>query len=106
MTGCGGLPKAWARVLSAKGLEQATQIARWRDAARAPACLCEHGGGLGLDGADDWRLLGNAAHGVTRGYIHKVDATLVAAADKLSRAIWHAMTGEAGVVVPLNVEAR
>jgi hypothetical protein len=48
-------------------------------------------------------LLGHSARGVTAGYIHKPDPVLVAAADRVSRAIWRAMTGEAGeVVVPLR----
>jgi hypothetical protein len=40
---------------------------------------------------------------VTAGYIHKPDPVLVAAADRISRAIWRAMTGEADeVVVPMR----
>jgi integrase len=50
-------------------------------------------------------LLGHSAAkqgSVTRGYIHKVDAVLLAAADKASRYIWRAMAGETAEVVSLQ----
>lgn len=42
-------------------------------------------------------IIGHKKRGsnVTRGYVMKADATLLAAADKVSRYVWQAMTGEA-----------
>jgi hypothetical protein len=41
---------------------------------------------------------------VTAGYIHMVDTALIAAADKICRAIWQAMTGESSVVVEFRTQ--
>ena len=43
-------------------------------------------------------LLGHAGHGVTSGYIHKTDSSLIAAADNVSRYIWSALIGDTNVV--------
>ena len=50
-------------------------------------------------------LLGHSAAkkgSVTRGYIHKVDSVLLAAADKASRYVWRAMSGETAEVVSIH----
>ena len=44
-------------------------------------------------------LLGHAGHGVTAGYIHKVDPVLIAAANRVGDYIARAMEGETNVVV-------
>ena len=59
---------------------------------------------LGLSELTIATLLGHASAkegSVTRGYITKPDAVLLAAADKVSRYIWQAMTSEGGGVVEL-----
>jgi integrase len=57
---------------------------------------------LGLTVPTIAALLGHALGGVTEGYIHKVDAALIAAANRVSTYIARAMAGRASNVVPLK----
>jgi hypothetical protein len=52
-------------------------------------------------------LLGHAGSVVTSGYIHKVDAALIAAANRIADAIDGMMSGELGTtnVIPLQSRA-
>jgi integrase len=97
-----GLPKAWGRI-------------------RAPepfiASLTPHGlrhsfasvaDDLGLSEPTIAALLGHAGGGVTRGYIHKLDATLLAAADRVAGRVADLMAGvaDAGAEVVELATAR
>jgi integrase len=90
-----GLPKAWRRIIKNPVLAGVT-----------PHTL-RHGftsmaDELDLSGPTIAALLGHAGRGTTDRYIHKVDATLLAAAEKVSGAIWQAMLPLSGIVVPLR----
>src|SRR5215207_9154360 len=63
---------------------------------------------LGLTEPKIAALLGHAGGGVTRGYIHKLDAALLAAADKVARFVADAMAGvaDAGAEVVELTSAR
>ena len=80
-----GLPKAWRRIvgdsipgLTPHGLRHA---------------FCSTAEDLGLTVPTIKALIGHAMSGVTEGYIHKVDAALIAAADHVSSHIAAAMSG-------------
>jgi integrase len=80
-----GLPKAWRRIvgdsipgLTPHGLRHA---------------FCSTAEDLGLTVPTIKALIGHAMSGVTQGYIHKVDAALIAAADHVSSHIAAAMSG-------------
>jgi len=90
----GGLPKAWDRMRYAKadGSE--------RPAEPLIATLTPHGlrhafasvaDDLGFTEATIGAMLGHSGGGTTRGYIHKLDPALIAAADRVSRRIAGAM---------------
>ena len=83
-------PKAWRRIVgrgySPHGLRHAYASAAHE---------------LGLGELTIKALLGHARLGVTSGYIATVDSLVLAAADKVSRYIEGAMTGELGKVVTL-----
>jgi integrase len=92
----GGLPTAWDRIVRGDGLAGLTP----HGLRHAFAGMADD---LGYSQPTIGALLGHAARGTTEGYIYKPDPVLVAAADRISLAIWRAMTGEAGeVVVPLR----
>jgi integrase len=57
---------------------------------------------LGLTVPTIGALLGHAGHGVTQGYIHKVDPVLVEAANRVAAYISRAMTAETVNVVTLD----
>lgn len=57
---------------------------------------------LGLTMPTISALLGHAAHGVTQGYVHKVDHVLVAAANRVAGYIWQAMTPLESNIVELK----
>jgi integrase len=95
-----GLPAAWQRIVeSDKHLASLTPHGLRHGFASSAESE-------GLSVPTIAALLGHAGHGVTAGYIHKVDSALLAAADKVSRSIWRAMTGEIGSVVKLPRRAQ
>jgi integrase len=90
------LPGAWNRIVRGDGLAGLTP----HGLRHAFAGMADD---LGYSQPTIRALLGHSARGTTEGYIYKPDPVLVAAADRISLAIWRAMTGEAGeVVVPLR----
>ena len=92
----GGLPNAWDRIVKGDGLAGLTAHGLRHAFASTADDLDYSQPTIGA-------LLGHASRGTTGGYIHKADAALLAAADRISQAIWRAMTGEADeVVVPLR----
>jgi integrase len=92
----GGLPHAWDRIVRGGGLAGLTP----HGLRHAFAGMADE---LGYSQPTIGALLGHSARGTTEGYIFKPDPVLVAAADRISRAVWRAMTGEADeVVVPLR----
>ena len=96
-----GLAKAWNRVIADRRLAELPPQGR----ALTPHGLRHAFGStseeLGYTVPTIGALLGHAGHGVTMGYIHKTDSALIAAADRVSRYIWLAMTSDTNVV-PLN----
>ena len=63
---------------------------------------------LGYTDATTGAMLGHAGGGITRGYIHKLDPALIAAADRVSQHIAEAMDGTAASaeIVPLRRQAE
>jgi integrase len=81
-----GVPKIW-RTIAGKKLSGATP----HTLRHSFASTAED---LGFTVPTIGALLGHASSGVTAGYIHKVDAVLIAAADRTSEAIALALDGE------------
>jgi integrase len=91
-----GLPKAWRRIIgdSLPGMSP-------HGLRHSFASLADD---LGLSEPTIGALLGHARHGTTAGYIHKLDPTLLAAADRVSSRIAALLGNEKmGVVVQLPV---
>jgi integrase len=88
----GGLPNAWGRIAKAKELAGITP----HTLRHGFSSMAEE---LGMSVPTIQALLGHSGRGVTAGYIHKIDASLSAAAEKVSAAIWLAMTGKSAEVV-------
>jgi integrase len=96
-----GVPKIW-RVIAGKRLSGATP----HTLRHSFASTAED---LGFTIPTIGALLGHASSGVTAGYIHKVDAALVAAADRIASAIEKMMLGDvltAAQIVALPVRHR
>jgi integrase len=89
-----GHSKAWRRIVPREGLADLSP----HGLRHAFSSTCE---AEGLTVPTIAALLGHAGHGVTQGYIHKADSALIAAADRVARVIWRAMTGETAEVVTL-----
>jgi integrase len=87
-----GLPKAWRRIVKGEGLEGLTP----HGLRHAFGSLAEE---LGYSVRTIGALLGHQGRGTTRGYIHKPDSVLVAAANHIAETIDAAMRGD-------SVEAR
>lgn len=89
-----GLPKAFKRIIGSRlpGLTPHKLRHAYGSAAED----------LGLTVPTIGCLLGHAGHGVTQGYIHKVDPVLVAAANRVTAYIARAMAGRASNVVTLK----
>jgi integrase len=82
----GGMPRAWRRLAKRAGLEGVTpHTMRHSFASMA--------GDLGFTESTIAAMLGHAAGSVTSRYVHHLDSVLVAAADKVARAIHEQMTG-------------
>lgn len=99
-----GFTKEWAKIRKAAGLADVTPHTLRHTFASVAANEFE------LSGSTVGALLGHASAGVTERYIHRVDATLIAAANKVARWIDDAMTGAeagaSGVVVTMPVPGR
>lgn len=81
-----GLPKAWMRIVTPVLPGVTPHTLRHSFASVSDD--------LGYTEATTGALLGHAGSGTTRGYIHKLDPALLAAADKVSGHIASAMKGE------------
>jgi len=90
----GGLPKAFRRIVgdNIPGVTPHKLRHAYGSAAED----------LGLTVPTIGALLGHAGHGVTQGYIHKVDPVLVEAANRVATYISRAMTSESAKVVTLD----
>lgn len=96
-----GLPRAWERVAKRANLKGVT-LHTLRHSFATTANM------LGCSEPTIAAMLGHSRGTVTSRYVHVVDATLLAAADRVSGAIAHAMAGgeEAKVVRLVSREAR
>jgi len=61
---------------------------------------------LGYSEATIGAMLGHSGGGTTRGYIHKLDSALLAAADRVSEHIAKAMEGKAASASVVDLQAR
>jgi integrase len=80
-----GLPRAWRRIVIGDAIADLTPHSLRHGFANTAE-------DEGLTVPTIAVLLGHAGHGVTAGYIHKLDSALIAAADKVSRRIRGFMT--------------
>jgi integrase len=99
----GGFPKAWTRILSRAVMAPDSALN-----GLTPHGL-RHGfasvaGDLGMSEITIAALLGHAAASVTGRYIHALDTTLIAAADRVAARIWSYMEGtdDTASIVPLR----
>jgi integrase len=81
-----GLPRAWDRIIG-DSLPDVTP----HGLRHAFASIAED---LGFTLPTIKALIGHAGHGITEGYIHKLDSALIAAADRVSRHISNSMGAE------------
>lgn len=95
----GGLPGALERIVARAQLEGVT-------AHTLRHSFASVAGDLGFVETTISAMLGHSAGTVTGRYIHHLDAVLIAAADKVARAIRSQMTGETGKVVQIPKRAR
>jgi integrase len=84
-----GLPKAWNRM---RAVEPAIVSLTPHGLRHSLASVADD---IGLSEPTIAALLGHAGGGVTRGYIHKVDATLLASADRVASRVADLLAGEA-----------
>ena len=82
----GGMPSAWKRIAKRAKLEGVTPHTLRRSFASVA-------GDLGFTESTIAAMLGHTAGAVTSRYVHHLDSVLVAAADKVSKAIHGMMTG-------------
>ncbi len=82
-----GLPKAWVRI-AARAKLKAVTLHTLRHSFATIA------NDLGLSEPTIAALLGHSRRGVTSRYVHHIDATLIAAADRVSSAIADALQGQ------------
>ena len=90
-----GLPKAWERFIAVGGLTP-------HGLRHGFATMADM---LGMTTITIGVLLGHAGHGVTQGYVQRIDPILLSAADRVARTISQAITGETAVVVPLRIRS-
>lgn len=90
----GGMPRAMDRIMSRAKLSDVTAHT-FRHSYASVA------GDLGYSDSTIETLLGHSAGSVTSKYIHRLDAVLIASADKVAREIHSKMTGTTGKVVEL-----
>ena len=82
----GGLPKAWARIVTPTLPGVTAHTLRHSFASVSDD--------LGFSEATTGAMLGHAGSGTTRGYIHKLDPALIAAADRVSAHIRSAIASD------------
>ena len=87
-----GLPKAWARMVEGTALAGVTL----HTLRHSFATIAND---IGLSEPTIAAMLGHAGGSVTRRYVHHVDATLIAAADRVAGVIAGAMAGEVAAPV-------
>lgn len=89
-----GLPKAWDRIRNAKELD-GKKVAEPSIASLTPHGLrhafASVAGDLGFTEVTIGAMLGHSGGGTTRGYIHKLDPVLIAAANRVSQHIARAI---------------
>ena len=90
----GGMPGAWDRTMTRAKLEGVTPHTLRHSFASVA-------GDLGFTESTIAAMLGHAAGTVTSRYVHHLDSVLVAAADKVARAIHAQMTATEGKVVQM-----
>jgi len=90
----GGMPGAWKRIMVRAKLEGVTPHTLRHSFASVA-------GDLGFTESTIAAMLGHAAGTMTSRYVHHLDTVLVAAADKVARAIHAQMTGAEGKVVQM-----
>ena len=90
----GGFPRAWAKIVEKAELEDITAHTLRHSFASMAA-------DLGYSEITIGAMLGHSTATVTSRYTHHLDAVLIAAADRVSRAIDAAMAGTKGMVVDL-----
>lgn len=90
----GGFPGFWRKLMEAAGLEGVTAHTLRHSYASVA-------GDLGFAEIMIGATIGQASGSVTSRYVHHLDAVLIAAADKVTRAIHAQMTGEEAKVVRL-----
>jgi integrase len=90
----GGMFDAWKRIMARTKLEGVTPHTLRHSFASVA-------GDLGFTESTIGAMLGHAAGTVTSRYVHHLDSVLVAAADKVARAIHAQMTGTEGKVVQM-----
>ena len=91
-----GLPKAWDRIRNAKtpdGRELAEPSIAFLTPHGLRHAFASVADDLGYTEATIGAMLGHSSGGTTRGYIHKLDPALIAAADRVSRQIAMVMEG-------------
>ena len=89
-----GLPKAWKRIVSPALPGVTAHTLRHSFASVSDD--------LGFSEATTGAMLGHAGSGTTRGYIHKLDPALIAAADKVATAVAKMMAGESADVARIG----
>lgn len=92
--GFGGMPGGWRRIMKRAKLEGVTPHTLRHSFASVA-------GDLGFTESTIAAMLGHAAGSVTSRYVHHLDTVLVAAADKVARAVHGYMTGAEGKVVQM-----
>jgi integrase len=90
----GGVPSAWRRLMKRAKLEGVTPHTLRHSFASVA-------GDLGFTESTIAAMLGHASGSVTSRYVHHLDSVLVAAADKVARAVHVQMTGAEGKVVQM-----
>lgn len=83
----GGLPGAVRRIMKKAGLEGVTAYTLRHSFASVA-------GDLGYSDSTIGALLGHAGNSVTSRYVHRLDAVLVAAANKVAGEVWRQMTDD------------
>jgi integrase len=94
----GGLPGAIKRIMKAAGLNDVTAHTLRHSYASVA-------GDIGYSDNTIGALLGHAGTTITSRYVHRLDAVLVAAANKVAGEVWRQMTGKSGKVVELHRRA-
>jgi integrase len=93
-----GFPKGWLRIAKRAGFSHTPHVLRHSHASVA--------NDLGLTEATISAIQGRSTKTVTGGYIHHLDNVLIAAADKVTRAVEAMMSGTAAEVVALPTVRR